>query len=66
MYHNHVWPMKGPESWNQALMDLLIRQPDTRLSVNRILVTIFVCYLISACCLLVQGFSGFFGSIPLN
>jgi len=25
-----MWPMKGPESGEQALMDLLIRQPDTR------------------------------------
>lgn len=30
IYHNHMWPMKGPESGEQALMDLLIRQPDTR------------------------------------
>jgi len=28
--HNHVWSMKGQESGKQALMDLLVRQPDTR------------------------------------
>jgi hypothetical protein len=58
IYHNHVWPMKGPESGKQALMDLLVRQSDAR---NHIW-----CYLISACCLVVQRFSGFFGSIPLD
>jgi len=56
--HNHVWPMKGPESWKQALMDLLVRQPDTR---NHICVLFDFSLLFSS-----AGFSGFFGSIPLN